>query len=104
LLNLDERRNNAILFRALGVSRQKIWAILLSEFLIIGGLAGLIASLVASILYLYLGNALFHLPVKIQPGLLLMGPLVGMLLLCLGSFLGLRKVFKVTPREALSSR
>lgn len=103
-VNLEERRDNAILFRALGVSRKKLWGILLSEFLILGGLSGLIAIIVASLIYLYIGVHIFNLAVQIQPGYFLLGPIIGMLFISFGSYLGLKKVFTVTPVMALTNR
>lgn len=103
-VNLEERRDNAILFRALGVSRKKLWPILFSEFLILGGLSGLIAISVASIIYLYIGVHIFNLPVKIQPWHFLLGPLIGMFIISLGAYMGLKKVFMISPAMALTRR
>ncbi len=104
IVNLEERKDNAILFRALGVGRKKLFGMLFCEFFILGGISGFIAVIAASIAYIYIGRHIFNLVVKVQPWLLLFGPLIGMFLISTGSYLGLRKVFKVTPSMALSLR
>lgn len=104
ILNLEERRNNAILFLTLGVDRKKLFKILLSEFLMLGGISGFIAIVMCQIIYLYIGHHLLSLPVKIQPILFLLSPLLGMLVVSLGSYLGIRKIFRVSPTMALSMR
>lgn len=103
-VNLEERRDNAILFRILGVSRKKLWSILLSEFFILGGISGFLATVVASVIYLYIGTHIFNFSVKVQPFMFLLGPIMGMALISFGSYISLRKVFMVTPLRMMTLR
>lgn len=104
VVNLEEKKANAILLRALGVGHKKLLGIIFSEFLILGAVSGFLAIIIATIAYVYIGTSIFNLAVNIQPWMFLLGPFIGMLLISMGSYLGLRKVMNVSPAMALSLR
>lgn len=102
--NLDERKRNAILLRALGVGNQPLLTILLSEFIILGFFAGLLSVVTAYLIYAWLAVSVFNLPVTLNWGLLMGGPLIGIFVVAGVGWFGIRKTLRVSPREMLAGR
>ncbi len=100
--NLDERTRNAVLFRAIGVGNKSLLFILLSEFLLLGFVSGLIAALGASAIYAWLAINIFTLNFIPNWLLLIFGPLFSMILVGGGGWLGIRKVFILPPIQIFS--
>jgi len=104
ILTLDERLKNAILLRALGVGRKKLFILMLSEYIILGVFASLIAVVGANAAYAWLASDIFKLSYRINSWALIMGPLIGMSVIVLAGGLGLRKIINISPVLAFSLR
>jgi putative ABC transport system permease protein len=80
----DERVYESALLRTLGASRRQLLAGLVSEFVVIGLIAGALAALAAGIAGHIIATQLFHLDYASSPWLWLAGPLGGAV--CVGVF------------------
>lgn len=103
-VTLDERKKTAIIFRALGVDNNHLFKILLSEFLILGILSGILAVLGATGLYAWLMKSIFKLPFEWPYIMMLVGPIIITLFIMMMGFFGVRQTFRVSPAQILSSR
>ena len=101
LASLDARRQEAVLLRTLGAQRAYLAKGLWSEFLALGGLAGLLASACAEIAMALIAHRLFDLPVRLHPWLWLALPLAGALLVGLSGWLTTRHITRVPPMQSL---
>ncbi len=101
---LDERRQNAILFRALGVNNRRLRIILSTEFMILGFISGLIAIIGALALYAWISVKYFNLHYHFNAWLILIAPLLGLSAITLAGLLGIRHIFNLPPAQILSSR
>jgi putative ABC transport system permease protein len=98
---LDVRlRENAVL-RALGARRRRLWVSLAAEFVTLGGLAGLLAALLASVLGYVIASQVLGLEYVINPWLWVTGLLVGGLGVGLAGIVGTRKVVNSPPLKVL---
>lgn len=98
---LDERlRENAIL-RALGAQRRRLWSSLAAEFVTLGGIAGLLAAFLASVLGLALARQVLELDYVGNPWVWVLGLVVGGLGVGLAGTLGTRQVIKSPPLAVL---
>lgn len=98
---LDERlRENAIM-RAIGARRQRLWQSLMSEFAALGGLAGLLAALMATALGYMLARYVLELDYVGSLWILPMGVLVGGLGVGVMGILGTRQVVNSPPLKVL---
>lgn len=97
----DERRFEAAVLRALGARRRILLGGLLAEFLILGGLAGLLGGLSATALAWLLAEQVFHFPYHFNPLVVLAGLVLGTGLVTLAGLLGTRRVLRQPPVESL---
>jgi putative ABC transport system permease protein len=101
LASLDARQQEAVLLRTLGAQRAYLAKALLSEFLALGALAGLLASACAEIAMAMIANRLFELPVRLHPWLWLALPLAGALLVGMSGWLTTRHITRVPPMQSI---
>lgn len=94
---LDQRvRENAIL-RAIGASRRRLLDGLISEFVILGLLAGVLAAFCASVVAYVLATAVFELEYHFSPEIWIAGVVGGALGIGLAGVWGTRKVLARPP-------
>ncbi len=103
LASLDERKREARLFRILGVSHLKLKWILLSEFMLLGFISGSVAVVCANAIVYWLADRVFHFPFVINGWFGCLLPLISMLVLSLGGYLGTRSVFSEPPLRQIES-
>lgn len=99
----EERIREVTLLRVLGASRRQVLASLLTEFAAIGGLAAIIATLVASGLAYYVSANLLDIPYQFNPRLALFAFIGAAVLVPLAAWLGLRGFLNRPPRTLLHS-
>ena len=97
----DERRREAAVMRVYGASRAQVAGSQRAEFLAMGLLAGLLATLGAAAIGQLLARRVFELDLPPSPGLWLAGPLAGLALLSLNAWLSSRKVLRASPAITL---
>lgn len=97
----SERTREAGLLRALGATRQQLAQAQRIEFLLVGGLAGLLAASGAAALGWALATYQFKFPWVFEPGVWLAGLVVGALCAVVGGWLGLRGVLRHPPLQTL---
>lgn len=97
----DERCFESAVLRTLGASRNTILAGVLAEFLTLGGLAGSIAGVGASIAAWLLAHRLLQLGWSLQPITLLAGVLGGALLVAAAGSLATRAALRQPPLAVL---
>ena len=96
----DERTREAALLRALGASRAQIRAVQVTEFVVVGGLAGLLAALGAQAIGWVLAERVFQFHLSLSAWLPFAGLLAGIACATAGGWFGLRQVLR---RPALQS-
>ncbi|OON60967.1 ABC transporter permease [Massilia sp. KIM] len=96
-----ERTREAGLLRALGATRQQLAQAQRIEFLLVGGLAGLLAASGAAALGWALATYQFKFPWVFAPGVWAAGLVVGALCAIVGGWLGLRGVLRHPPLQTL---
>ncbi|QYY32505.1 FtsX-like permease family protein [Cupriavidus pinatubonensis] len=90
----DERMRDAGLFKALGASAAQVKQTQYAEFLVVGGLAGLLASIGAIAVGWGLSQHVFDFPYRFNPWIVPTGVVSGMLCAFAGGWLGLRDVLR----------
>jgi putative ABC transport system permease protein len=93
----DVRRQETALLRTLGAGRRHVLAGLLSEFLVLGGLAGVLAAAGATLIGYVLARQIFDLPFVVNPWLWITGVGGGALGVGLAGWLGARGVIRQPP-------
>ncbi|MGB9130112.1 MAG: FtsX-like permease family protein, partial [Thiobacillus sp.] len=101
LASLDARQQEAVLLRTLGAQRAYLAKGLWSEFIALGVLAGLLASLCAEIAMVLIADRLFDLPVRLHPWLWLVLPTAGALLVGMSGWLTTRHITRVPPMQSI---
>jgi putative ABC transport system permease protein len=101
LASLDARQQEAVLLRTLGAQRAYLAKALWSEFLALGSLAGLLASVCAEIAMALIGHRLFELPPRLHPWLWLVLPLAGALLVGMSGWLTTHHITRVPPMQSI---
>jgi putative ABC transport system permease protein len=101
LASLDARQQEAVLLRTLGAQRAYLAKSLLSEFLALGLLAGLLASACAEIAMALIAERLFELPLHPHPWLWIALPLAGALLVGMSGWLTTRHITRVPPMQSI---
>lgn len=97
----DERRREAAVMRVYGASRAHVTGSQRAEFLAMGLVAGVLATLGAAAIGQLLARRVFELDLPPGAGLWLAGPLAGVLLLSLNAWLSARKVLSASPALTL---
>ncbi len=101
LASLDARRQEAVLLRTLGAQRAYLAKGLWSEFIALGVLAGLLASICAEIAMALIAERLFDLPLRLHPWLWLALPTAGALLVGMSGWLTTRHITRVPPMQSI---
>ncbi len=99
--SVDFRKREIGLLRALGCSRERLLGSIWIEFLFMGLVAGIIATIGAEVLLLSLQARLFDIPLVPHYGLWLVGPLITCLLLGLLGWLSCRGLVNISPVTVL---
>ena len=97
----DERRREAAVMRVYGASRAHVTGSQRVEFLAMGLVAGVLATLGAAAIGQLLARQVFELDLPPSAGLWLAGPLAGVVLLSLNAWLSARKVLTASPALTL---
>ena len=97
----DERRYESAMLRTLGAPRRTVIAGVLLEFLLIGGLAGVMAAAAASTGSYFVSTRLLDLPFRPDPLLWLGGALGGAALVCIAGYLATRSALLQPPMATL---
>ncbi len=97
----DERRREAAVMRVYGASRAQVTGAQRVEFLAMGAIAGLLATLGAALIGQLLAQRVFDLDLPPSPQLWIAGPLAGIALLSLNAWLSARKVLRASPALTL---
>jgi len=97
----DERRREAAIMRVYGASRAQVTGSQRVEFLAMGLLAGVLAAIAAAAIGQLLARRIFELDLPPSLGLIVAGPLAGVMLLSLNAWISSRKVLRVSPALTL---
>ncbi len=97
----DERRREAGVMRFYGPSRRHVTGSQRAEFLAMGLVAGVLATIGAAVIGQLLARRVFELDLPPSAGLWIAGPLAGVLLLSLNAWLSARKVLTASPALTL---
>jgi putative ABC transport system permease protein len=97
----DERRREAAVMRVYGASRAQVAGSQRAEFITMGILAGILATLGAAIIGEVIALRVFELDLPPSLGLWIAGPLAGVALLSLNAWLSARKVLRASPALTL---
>jgi putative ABC transport system permease protein len=97
----DERRREAAVMRVYGASRAQVTGAQRIEFLAMGAVAGLLATLGAAAIGQVLARRVFELDLPPSPELWLAGPLAGVALLSFNAWLSARTVLRASPAVTL---
>jgi putative ABC transport system permease protein len=97
----DERRREAAVMRVYGASRAQVTGSQRVEFLAMGLIAGVLATLGAAAIGQLLARRVFELDLPPSAELWIAGPLAGLLLLSLNAWLSARKVLSASPALTL---
>ena len=103
LSNLKDRYQESAMLRILGAKRNLIGKILVIEFLTLGFMSGIAASIGAMITAKMLANAFFGLSYAFNLKWLMIGSVSGPLILLVFGLLGTRSVFRASPLWLLRS-
>ncbi len=96
-----ERIRESALLRALGASHSQIRSAIITEFVLLGAMAGLLASIFATVIGWSLSRYVFELPFQFSIILWLLGVVGGALGIGLAGYLATRKVLTTPPVVAL---
>jgi putative ABC transport system permease protein len=97
----DERRREAAVMRVYGASRAQVAGAQRVEFLAMGILAGVLATVGAALIGMVIARRIFELDLTPGAALLVAGPLAGLALLALNAWLSARKVVLAPPALTL---
>jgi len=97
----DERRREAGLLRALGATRRQLSRAQLIEFMLVGGLGGLLAATGAGLMGWGLATYQFKFAWTFSPWVWLAGLLAGAICAVIGGWLGMRNVLNHPPLQTL---
>ena len=99
--SLDERRKETVIYRTLGARGKMIQNAITIEFLALGGIAGVIAAIVAEASLFMLQWQMFEMDWQPHPELWLIGPLSGAIFVALVGNLSTRSLMKMTPNQMI---
>lgn len=97
----SERTREAGLLRALGATRGQLATAQRIEFMLVGGLSGVLAASGAAAMGWVLAEYVFKFPWKFEPQVWLAGVVVGAICALVGGWLGLRSVLRQPPLQTL---
>ena len=97
----DQRRREAAVMRVYGASRAQVAGSQRAEFLAMGILAGVLATLGAAAIGQLIARRVFELDLPPSPEIWIVGPLAGIALLSLNAWLSSRKVLRASPALTL---
>ena len=97
----DERRREAAVMRVYGASRAQVTGTQRAEFLAMGVIAGLLATIGAAAIGQVLARRVFELDLPPSLELWIAGPLAGLALLSLNAWISSRKVLRASPALTL---
>ena len=97
----SERTREAGLLRALGATRGQLATAQRIEFVLVGGLSGVLAATGAAAMGWVLAEYVFKFPWKFEPQVWLAGVVVGAACALVGGWLGLRSVLRQPPLQTL---
>lgn len=99
----EERIREATLLRVLGASRRQVTLSLLAEFLCIGLLAALVATVTANVLAWYVSSQLLNIPYQFNFLLGASALLISITTIPLAAWFGVRGFLNLPPRQLLQS-
>jgi putative ABC transport system permease protein len=99
--SLDSRKKENTVIRALGGSKRLIVGSLICEFVIVGLMAGILATVGAELILLALQQWLMKLPLQLHPELWYLAPLLGMAIVGLAGYVAASRVTRVAPMQLL---
>jgi putative ABC transport system permease protein len=97
----SERTREAGLLRALGATRGQLATAQRIEFVLVGGLSGVLAATGAAAMGWVLAEYVFKFAWKFEPQVWLAGVVVGAVCALIGGWLGLRSVLRQPPLQTL---
>ncbi len=97
----EERQFESALLRSLGGRRQLIRRLAVTEFMLLGGAAGLLSGAGAAVAGYVMANALFELEYAFNPWLVLIGVVSGAVVVVLAGLLATRRLYRVSPMRLL---
>jgi putative ABC transport system permease protein len=97
----DERRFESAMLRTLGASRRTVMQGILAEFVVLGSLAGLVASIGASAAGYFVATRILTLPYGFDPLVWIVGLLGGAILVVTSGWLATRSVMHQPPLVTL---
>ena len=97
----DERRREAAVMRVYGASRAQVTGTQRAEFLAMGAIAGVLATLGAAAIGQLLARRVFELDLPPSLALWIAGPLAGLALLSLNAWVSSRRVLRASPALTL---
>ncbi|PKO45147.1 MAG: hypothetical protein CVU29_08940 [Betaproteobacteria bacterium HGW-Betaproteobacteria-22] len=99
----DERVMEAALLRVIGASRRQVNIAYMTEFVSIGLLAAIVASVAANLLAYFISIRLLGIPYQFNFNLALLVMLLSAILIPVAAWLSLRRFLNVPPRQLLNS-
>ncbi len=99
--SLDERFHEGALLRTLGATRRQLRAAHLTEFVLIGVLAGVLAAVGTELIVYLLYTRAFDLEYRFKWPVWVVAPVVGGILIGLAGYLGTRRVVQRSPLAVL---
>ncbi len=97
----DERRYELAVMRALGARREQLRRALLTEFAVVGGLAGLLAALAAAAVGDLLARRVFHVELAVNVWLPGLAMICGALLVTAAGWFAATRLLQAPPIEVL---
>ncbi|MDN3516242.1 FtsX-like permease family protein [Aquisalimonas lutea] len=97
----EERQFESALLRALGARRRLIRRLAVTEFVLLGGVAGLLAGAGATLAGVVISRQLFDLEYAFNPWFPLIGAATGAGVVALAGWLATRRLYRVSPMRLL---
>ena len=101
LSSLDARQQEAVLLRTLGAQRAYLRQSLSSEFIILGLLSGLLASICAEVAMAMIARRLFELPTQLHPWLWILLPVTGATIVGVTGWWLTRSITRIPPMQSI---
>jgi len=99
----DERMLENAMVRTLGAQKKQIRTALISEFLVLGLIAGMIAAVSASLQAFMIAERVLHMDYYVNVWVLLLAPLIGAVGVAIAGLLGNRSVVQRPPLQTIRS-